>query len=1008
MSALLATLRYRRLVLSAVIVLALLGAIAWQTMDRQEDPFFPYRYGQITVQWPGADPLQVERLVLNPLEEELAQVEDVNEIQGTARTGVAHLIIGMGQHVYDTDTVWERVRVAADRASRKFPEGTGSIEIDDRSMDTQGIVLAVTGSDDLLELADAARQLRRDLFAVGNIARVELLADPGEQITLRINDAAAMAAGIGPNELAAQIAGRNRTLPGGSLQVSGRDLVLQPTSALESQTELETTPIRTDNGSLIPLNELASLHREPADPPGERMWWNGQPAVGLGLVIPENRLNAVALGEQIRGRIDQVAADYKPLEIREMFYQPEWVERRLSELGRSLLIGVVIVALLLLFFMGLRLGLTVATILPMVTLSALAVYAMGGGVLHQMAVAGLVIALGMLVDNAIVMVENIQWHIDRGLSRAEAASRSVAELAAPLATATFTTLAAFTPLLLARGDTADFTRGIPILVMLVLAMSYLYAVTATPVTAAMTLARAKRPGARIAASAGRKAGALAVSRPGWILAGAAVLLAGAIGLSGLLDRDFFPSTDRNEMVVDLHFPEGTSPDHTAIQATGLAHALEGFPGIEQIHVFTGSSGPRFYYNLMRIPGTPHRARLAIVTRSSEDLPRVMDWLQTRGPEYTPDARIIPNRLGQGPPVAAPVEIRVFGKDLDDLARVAEELTTLVRETPGTRDVRNGLSGGLPTLVHEIDDAEAARYGLSRQDVAATLFRATRGETVATWRAGREPVPVILRQPEGSRLPVNALDGLQVAAPDGRSVALGQLVRTRLELQPAVIEHLDLERKTAVLAETRNGVTYNQVLDRLKPRLDALELPEGTRIEIAGSAAEAGEANTALFQTIPIGILLLLIVLLLQFNSFRLVGIVLVTVPLAAIGVVPGLLLTGQPFSFTAILGVVALVGIVVNNAIVLIDLIGRNRGEGMGRDSAIIEAVSRRARPILLTTATTIAGLLPLTFTSSTLWPPMAWAIISGLMVASLLTLLVIPALYRVVVRAAPGGALSG
>ena len=995
----LASLERRRLVLAAVATLSLIGLGAWLGMDRQEDPFFPYRYGQVHVSWPGADAAQIERLVLNQLEEEIAQVEDVKELRGTARLGFAQLIVGMHQHVYDTDSAWERVRVAVQRAERKFPAGAGQPEVLDRMMDTEGIVLAVTGSDDLLELVDAARKLRRDLFRIGDIARVDLIADPGEQLVLGLDPAVAVTWGLDPEAIGAQLAARNITMPGGSLSRDGRSFVLRPQTEFRDLEELADTPVRLPSGDLLPLREIASIRLEPTEPPTERMWFNARPAVALGIVIPENRLNAVRFGARVRALLDEVRPLYAPLEIHEMFYQPKWVEDRLAELARSLLLGVAVVVIVLLAFMGVRLGLTVAGLLPLVTLSALALYAMGGGVLHQMAVAGLVIALGMLVDNAIVMVENLQWHLDQGRSPREAAALSVSELAGPLAAATGTTLAAFMPLLLAQGDTADFTRGIPVLVMLTLLVSYVYAVFATPVMATLTLRPSVGASGQRMARFGERLGGLAVRRPWRIVLLAALLVTCAGLLSGFLPRDFFPSTDRNQLIVDLHFSEGTELEHTALHTNALAAELAQQPRVTDVHVFAGSTGSRFYYNLIKIPRSPHLGRIVAITDSDRDLPQLMAWVRNRAHETLPDAHVVASRLGQGAPLEAPVEIRVFSERPEDLVAAAEEVMRLLRGTPGAVDVHHTLGTGLATVALEIDDAAAARLGLERADIATLLTAVTLGQEFSTWRARREPLPMMFRSPEGRAFPMEAVEGLPLALPDGNTVPLGQVVHTRLEWQPAVIRHWDMQRMTAVLAETAEGYTYDDVLSALAPRLDAMVLPPGVRLVYGGAAAEAAEANTALFRTLPIGILLLLVFLLYQFNSFRLLAIVLVTVPLAVVGVTPGLLLAGQPFSFTAILGVVALVGIVVNNAIVLIDLIRRLERDGVEMGAAIVAAVGRRTRPILMTTATTVAGLLPLTFTRSTLWPPLAWAIISGLVASTLLTLVVIPALYRLLMH---------
>ncbi len=985
-----------RLILTAVVLLSLIGLIAWLSMNRQEDPFAPHRYGDILIPWPGADPSQVERLVLNVLEEEIAQVGDVKAMDSLARLGFARIRLEMHEHVYDTDAVWDRIRVAAERARRKFPEGAGPIEIRDQSMDSTGIVLALTGSDDLLVLLDAARQLRRDLFRISDIARVEFIADPGEQLTILLDPARAAQFGVAPSDLAGQLAARNLTLPAGSLIAGERSLTLRPATEFRSLAELAATPIRTDSGALIPLRELAEATLSPVEPATERLWVDDRPAVALGIVIPDDRLDAVRFGRVVRQLIDELRPAYAPLNIEEVHYQPAWVERRLAELGYSLMLGVLVVALVLLALMGLRMGLVVAAILPLATFSGLAVFAMGGGVLHQMSVAGMVIALGMLVDNAIVMVENLQWHLDRGRARLEAAALAVRELAGPLATATGTTVAAFVPLLLAPGNTADFTRAIPVIVIAILTISYVYAIFVTPLAGLYAL----RPGVARTTNRferlGGWIGATVVRRPGWAIALTLLAVVLALSLRGQLKIDFFPDTDRNQFIVDLSFPEGTRVEGSALQASALADVLAGLPGVIGTNHIVGTSGPRFYYNLIEMPRAPHLARIVVFTESADDLPGLLRWVRAHAPDTVPEAQVVARRLGQGPPVVAPVEIRLYGDDPAALALAADRAMATLRTTPGAADVRHRMGEGVPVLAFEIDDAEAARHGLSRREIAETLAGASRGWPISTWRAGREPAPMLLRAPEGERLSPDALAGLHVVAPSGERLPLALFVRERLEFQAASIEHRNLQRMTSVLAETRDGYTYNQVLKTFARRFDVGELPDGVRLEIGGTAASAGTANSALFRTLPIGAILLLSFLLWQFDSFRLVAIVLVSVPLAAAGVIPGMILAGQVFGFTAILGVVALVGIVVNNAIVLIDVMESHRASGASLDEAVTAAVARRLRPIVLTTATTVVGLFPLTLTESTMWPPMAWAIISGLLVSSALTLVAVPALYRI------------
>ncbi|MCA1779535.1 MAG: efflux RND transporter permease subunit [Xanthomonadaceae bacterium] len=683
-------------------------------------------------------------------------------------------------------------------------------------MDAHGIVLALTGSDNLLLLLDAARALRRDLFRINDIARIDLLADPGEQLLVRLEPARAAALGITPESLAGQLAERNETVAGGSLEIDGRSLLVNPASDFENLEELLQTPIRTADGALIPLAEIASISLTAREPATERMWMDGRPAVGLGIVIPDNRINTVDFGRQVRAEIETLRGDYAPLAIEEMFYQPRWVEQRLSELGRSLTIGVVTVALVLLAFMGLRLGLVVASLLPLVTFSALALFAIGGGVLHQMAIAGMVIALGMLVDNAIVMVENLQWHLDRGRSRVEAGAAAVRELAGPLTTATGTTLAAFTPLLLAGGDTADFTRGIPIMVMLALSVSLVYALTVTPLMATALL----KPGPARQASRfeliGRYLGERAIRHTSAILITSVVLIAASVVLWQWLPRDFFPSTDRNQLIVNLNFPEGTRTEHSGLAASGLAALLREREDVEAVQVFAGFSGPRFFYNLIEIPASPHLARLVVVSRHERDLAELMRVIRRMAPVEIPEAQVIAHRLGQGPPLDAPVEIRLFGNHPADLHEAALTVMGVLRTIPGAEDVRHKLGTGVPSLNFRIDAAEAARFGVSRAEISRLLADATLGRTFSTWRVGREPVEMRIRAPQGEQFPAMALAGLEVRVRDGSNVPLAQFVTAELVFQTALIEHRDLRRLTSVLAETADGTTYNSVLEQLFP------------------------------------------------------------------------------------------------------------------------------------------------------------------------------------------------
>ncbi len=991
----------RRMIVSLVLLLSLTGLAAWQGMVRQEDPAFPYRYGYVTVQFPGADVEQVEHLVARPIEEEVSEVAEVDEIRTTIRAGFMHTVVGMKQTVYDTDNAWDRIRVAIARAQARFPPGVGEPMVDDRQVDAATVVLAVGGSEDIRELQEAARRLRNRLYALTAVSRIRLYGDSGEQVTVAIDDAVIQTLGITPDQLSGQLTSRNEIVPGGFVEVDGRQTLVRPQTEFRSIDEIRATPVVLQGGTTVPLASIADVRLEVSDPAVETAWADGRQVVAVAVTVARNQTNVVQFGEQLRRFVDAIRPEFAPLTIEEMFFAPRQVRDRLSELGRSLLLGIAIVGGILLVIMGPRMGLVVALILPLVTLSSLSLVAMGGGVLHQMAVAGLVIALGMLVDNAIVMVENIQWHMDRGASAVEAAVRSVTELAKPLAAATGTTLAVFVPMAISRGDTADFTRAVPVTIMVMLGMSYLFAIFVTPLMGRVGLrARAGMLRRDRLAEAGRRIGEFAVGHGIWVMAVAAVLVAAAVLGSRYVGQEFFPDTDRRQLVVDVYYPEGTPIDLTTHFVTALADELAAFGQSERVFAFSGNSGPRFFYNLNENPRAPQIGRVVVNTRSVEDIQPLMDWVREAAATRWPGVQIVARRLSQGPPAPAPVELRVVGQDRAELARYADRLTALLREIPGTVDVRHDLGIGIPSLRFEFDDAVADARGLNRRQLAQSLARQTQGLRLGWYRAGNEPVPIVLRSHEGSRFSLEQLLAVNAYAAPRRAVPVMDTGHSELEWQAAVIHHRELEPVVTVYSELQPGTTYGEVHAEVHRRLPELGLPPGVRVDTGGYEETSGEANTALFKTLPIGVILLLIFLLLQFNSFSRVLIVLVTVPLAVAGVVPGLLLTGYSFGFMAMLGLITLVGIVVNNAIVLIDTIDANLRAGLAPSPAVVEAVARRTRPILLTTLTTVAGLLPLTFTSSTLWPPMAWSIISGLLASTILTLGVVPTLSNWFLRA--------
>jgi multidrug efflux pump subunit AcrB len=656
-----------------------------------------------------------------------------------------------------------------------------------------------------------------------------------------------------------------------------------------------------------------------------------------------------------------------------------------------------IIAGVLFLAMGVRLGLVVASILPLVALSTLAVYHLGGGVLHQMAIIGMVIALGVLVDNAVVMTEQIQWHLNRFNSTWEAAARAVGTLAWPLLTATGTTVAAFLPLMLAKGDTGDFTRAMPVMIMLALVMSYLYAVTVTPLLARRFLRQREagegKPSRQLVFFS-----RLATTHPWRVLLFGLLLIAAAASTALLTEQQFFPDADRSQVVVDLILPEGSHLSATAQAARKLEEGLRSRPGIGAIHSFIGGSGPVFYYNLKPKSDAPQRARLVVNTDSLKRNAEVVAWVERFARIELPDAQITAGVLRQGPPVSAPIEVRVYHTEAGGLAEATAQIYRTLAAIPGSRAVHHDLGSGIPTIDYSTLDTVVQELGVGRSGLAETLLGRSQGLYAGEYRGGADPIPIRLRSAEGERHSLSALQTSNVYTDTG-AVPVMQLATRRLELEPGAIYRRDQRRLARVYSELQPGRVYSEVLQPLQARLETLPLPPGTIIEFGGEAEASEKANSAIAKAMPVGMVLLLLFLLQQFKSFTRVGVILLTIPFAMTGVFPGLMLLGFPFGFQTLQGVIALIGIVVNNAILLIDLIDQRLAAGVTIEAAVQEAVQRRTRPILLTVATTLCGLLPLAFSETTLWPPLAWTIITGLIASTLLTLLLLPALCTLLLR---------
>lgn len=988
----------KRLILTTAILFAIAGMSSWFNMNRQEDPFFPYRNGFVLTQYPGASVEDIENLVLEPLEQEISQVEEVDEIRGVARAGFSQVIVKMKEYVYDTNTGWNHVRDAIKRAQVKFPDGVLQPVLEDRVIDTPLVVYAISGHQDIMHMRQVAEEIKKSLLTVPELSKIKFYAQAEEEIAIEPHTEILKQLGLNADFIVDQVINKTEVVPLQSLQSDSRQFILNAQTEFQSLDEIKKALITFPDGSSMPLDTLANVTYGAKQDAGSVFWKDGNRAIAIGMFVPVNQLNVVEFGVKIKKVMIDIASDYPEVDIEPIFFQPDRVSNRISELGQSLLLGMLLVSIVLTVFLGLRPGLVVASVIPLVTFTSLAIYNFSGNVLHQMAISGMVIALGMLVDNAIVMVENIQYHIDQGMRKSAASIIAVKQLSFSLFSATGTTLAAFIPMLMAKGNTGDFTNAIPVVIMLSISISYVYSIFVTPAFSHLFLKPSEHSKSSQIMVMGEKFGQIATKHPKNVLIIALLFIVVSMLLFGFVKKDFFPSTDRNQVIVDVTFPEGTHLRHNSAMARELSKEILKQPHVQHAYSFSGNSGPNFYYNLIEKPRSPNISRIDVELDSSFNAGAFIQWInEIVKPKY-PNAEIIANKLGQGPPVTAPIEVKVFSNSRELLSQTVHDIQQIIEKTDGTRDVRNNLGIGLPSYQLKFNDEMLNHYNVTRKQIAQSIGLATGGIVVGQYRRAKDPINIIVRNASGIDFPIEQIENIELQI-KGDSIPLRELLAVELQWLPAAIHHYNMQRTSSVFSETKANTTYAKVLQNLRPELDKMQLPKGVKILVAGTSQESEKANKSLGGALPIGMILLLMFLLIEFNSFLKVLIILITIPLAFAGVPIGLLLTNTTFGFTAILGVLALIGIVVNNAIVLLDLIQKNLDKDIEFNQAIISAVKRRARPILLTTITTVAGLFPLVITKSTLWPPLAWTIISGLMVSTFMSLLVVPALYRLLMR---------
>ena len=855
------------------------------------------------------------------------------------------------------------------------------------------------------EMKDVAEDFRKKLYQLAGIAKVELFGAQDERVWLEVDTAKLASVGVQANALINDLQGQNIILPSGSINADGTRILLETSGDFPDVRAIETMLTRVGaTDSLVRLADLVTVRRDYVSPKVKPIYFNGRPAVILSVVMQPGQ-DVTQVGEKLRA----AARDYQeslPIGYAIDFatYQAEQVRIAVNGALSSVAQTFAVVVGLVVVFLGLRAGLVAAMIVPFAVMFAVIGMRAFGIALEQVSIAAIIIALGLLVDNGVVIVEDIMSRIGRGTPARDAALTSGRQYAFPLLVSSITTVAAFLPLFLLSGSSGEYAFSLAAVVALTLGGSWITALYILPALTVWLLGRSRVTGNED--KAGTRGQALyasilrsAIHFSPIVLAACLVLVVLSVMLFDRVPKQMFPLSERNQFLVYMNMPDGTDISETEASALEVSKWLAdpaANPEVANHILYVGDGGPRFYLTLTPVPPDPASAFFLVNAKDYEGAIRAADRAWEYLYENHPEARFKIKRLGMGSVEAGIVDVEISGPDADRLLALGQQVRSLFQGAPGIQDNDDDWGNKVIKVVVDIVQDRVRQLGMTSEEIAQRLGTYFTGTTVSTYREGDTLIPIALR---GGVETYQSLEGLTSAtfAKDGKLIPLAQIATLRTGLDFSRIRRKNQER--TIIATGRSEVlTAGNLLAAIQPGLQALDLAGGYRIEIGGELQKSAETNQKLGAGIPVALALMVGAIILQFNSFRRTLLTFMTVPLIVVGIPYGLLATGQPLSFFGTLGIISLAGIIINNAIVLIDQIDIERSHSELRE-AIIAASQKRLRPILLTSATTVLGLAPMAVAGGVLWQPMAVLMMSGLAAASLLTLLFVPAGYFLLFR---------
>ncbi|RBL86073.1 AcrB/AcrD/AcrF family protein [Streptomyces cavourensis] len=1000
-------LRHQPLVIFLITLVTLFGVLSYSRLAQSEDPPFTFRVMVIKTLWPGATAQQVQEQVTDRIAKKLQETPSTDFMRSYSRPGESLIFFTMKDSAPASEVAneWYQVRKKVGDIGATLPQGVQGPFFNDEFGDVYTNIYTLAGDGfSPAQLRDYADNLRTVLLRVPGVAKVDYFGDQPEHVYIEISNTQLTRLGVSPQQIAEAINSQNAVASAGTLTTADDRIFVRPSGQFSDTRALAETLIRVNDKS-IRLGDIATIHRGYDDPPTEQMRTGGQPVLGIGITMQPGQ-DVVHLGRALDAKFGELKARLPAgLTLTEVSSMPKAVSFSVDEFLRSVAEAVAIVLIVSLVSLGLRTGMVVVISIPVVlAITALFMDVFGIG-LHKVSLGTLVLALGLLVDDAIIAVEMMAVKLEQGWSRARAAAYAYTSTAFPMLTGTLVTVAGFLPIALAKSSTGEYTRSIFQVSAIALITSWFAAVVLIPLLGYRMLPERKREAhlpddhehdiyntrfyQRL-----RGWVAWCVDRRWRVLLATIVIFVVSMAGFGLVPQQFFPSSDRTELLVDVRLQEGASFAATLRQVERLEKALDGRPEIAHSVSFVGTGAPRFYLPLDQQLATPNFAQIVITANSVEEREKLARWLEPMLHEQFPAIRSRLSRLENGPPVGFQVQFRVSGDKIADVRQVAEKVAAEVRAD--SRSVNTQFDWDEPSersVRFDIDQQKAREVGVTSNDISSFLAMTLSGYTVTQYRERDKLINVSLRAPNDERIDPARLATLAMPTPNG-PVPLGSLGHVRYGLEYGVIWERDRQPTITVQADVKSGAQGIDVTHAIDKKLNALraELPVGYRIEVGGPVEESAKGQSSINAQMPIMVVAVLTLLMVQLQSFARVLMVVLTAPLGLIGVVAALLLFGKPFGFVAMLGVIAMFGIIMRNSVILVDQIEQDIRAGHKRVDAIVGATVRRFRPITLTAAAAVLALIPLL--RSNFFGPMATALMGGITSATVLTLFFLPALY--------------